>query len=359
MQDVRPAIKPFVNIYKRQGDVYLGLGPEKTVLRNPTAAMQEFLLACDGTADLEELQCRYPDAAQWAQSLIAAEVMEDLDAEPHVTDPYLRRRMSRQINYLRLHDREGWSGWDGQLLLSRARVVVAGIGAGGTTLCRMLNTVGIGTIEVVDFDSYELDNLATHSTIDEADVGRLKTAALRDNLLRQNSRLNFVAHDARITSGDQLADIIDGADFFLSAFDYPRGQAVQWSNWASLVTGVPSASIGSTDKGGRAGPIVIPGATSCYACIGFSNGDDWLREADSQATTGTTVSLLAAIMVGEVVKVISGSTPSRLLGAWLYVNTATLRFDLTAQPPRPDCLCRDVGALRRGFDERSPAAGVA
>ena len=355
---MRPAIKPFVNIYKRQGDVYLGLGPDKTVLRNPTEAMQAFLMACDGTATLEELQTTYADAPDWARSLIAAEVMEDLDTEPVVADPYLRRRMSRQINYLRLHDREGWSGWDGQLLLAGARVVVAGIGAGGTTLCRMLNTVGVGTIEVIDFDRYEVDNLATHSTIDESDVGRLKTAALRENLLRQNSRLNFIAHNERIASGDQLADIIDGADFFLSAFDYPRGQAVQWSNWASLATGVPSASIGSTDKGGRAGPIVIPGATSCYACLGFSDDDDWLREAASQATMGTTVSLLAAIMVGEVVKVISGSAPSPLLGAWLYVNTATLKFDLRAQPPQPGCVCRDVGALRRGLDVRPAAAAV-
>ena len=350
---MRPAIKPFVNIYKRQGDVYLGLGPDKMVLRNPTEAMQEFVLACDGTTTLEELQARYPDAEQWVRALTLAHVLEDLDDEPVVTDPYLRRRMSRQINYLRLHDRDGWSGWAGQRLLSEARVVVAGIGAGGTTLCRMLNTVGIGTIEVVDFDSYELDNLATHSTIDESDIGRLKTEALRDNLLRQNSRLDFVGHDIRITSRDQLAEIVDGADFFLSAFDYPRGQAVQWSNWASLSTGVPCASIGSTDKGGRAGPIVMPGETSCYACLGFSDSDDWLREAASQATMGTTVSLLAAIMVGEVVKVISGSAPSPLLGAWLYVNTATLGFDLTVQPPRPDCICRDVAALRRDRDVRS------
>jgi molybdopterin/thiamine biosynthesis adenylyltransferase len=356
---VRPALKPFVNIYRRDDDVYLGLGPEKTVLRKPTDEMVEFLVACDGTSSLTQLEARFPAAREWARALTIAEVLEDREAQPPLTDPALRARMSRQINYLRLHDRPGWTGWDGQRLLSAARVVVAGIGAGGTTLCRMLNTVGVGTIEVVDFDSYELDNLATHATIDEADIGRRKVDALRENLLRQNSRLQFIGHDTRIESAQQLAEIIDGADFYLGAFDYPRGLAVRWGNWASLATGVPSASIGSTDKGGRAGPIVVPGETSCHACLGFSD-DSWLREAEYQATMGTTVTMLASIMVAEVVKVISGSAPSSLLGAWLYVNTATLDFSVTVQPALDDCICRDPAAARLEFEAlRSRSAAIA
>jgi molybdopterin/thiamine biosynthesis adenylyltransferase len=356
---VRPALKPFVNMYRRDDDVFLGLGPEKTVLRKPTGEMVAFLVACDGSSSLEELQSRFPSAGEWARALSAAEVLEDRDVDPPLADPRLRARMSRQINYLRLHDRPGWSGWEGQRRLSSARVVVAGIGAGGTTLCRMLNTVGVGTIEAIDFDAYELDNLATHATIDESDVGRHKVDALRENLLRQNSSLNFVGHHTRIESAQQLAELIDGADFFLGAFDYPRGMAVRWGNWASLATGVPSASIGSTDKGGRAGPIVIPGQTSCHACLGFSE-DSWLKEADFQATMGTTVTMLASIMVAEVVKVISGSAPSALLGAWLYVNTATLDFALTPQPQLDDCICRDPAAARLEFEaRRRPEASVA
>ena len=355
---MRPALKPFLNIYRRDEDVLLGLGPDKTVLRAPTPEMVAFLLACDGTATIDELALRFPAAAEWTHDLTAAEVLEDRDAEPPLSDPRIRARMSRQINYLRLHDRDDWSGWEGQRLLSSARVVVAGIGAGGTTLCRMLNTVGVGTIEVVDFDSYELDNLATHSTLDEADIGRHKVDALRDNLLRQNSSLNFIGHNTRIESAQQLAEIVEGADFYLGAFDYPRGMAVRWGNWASLATGVPSASIGSTDKGGRAGPIMVPGETSCHACIGFSD-DAWVREAEFQATMGTTVSMLASIMVAEVVKVISGSTPSALLGAWLYVNTATLDFDLTFQPPVAGCVCRDPGAARREFESQRSAGAIA
>lgn len=352
---MRPALKPFLNVYRRGSDVLLGLGPDKTVLRAPTPQMEAFLMACDGTSTLDDLQLRFPLATAWAQDLAAAELLEDRDVPPPLTDARIRARMSRQINYLRLHDRVGWSGWEGQRRLSSARVVVAGVGAGGTTLCRLLNTVGVGTIEAVDFDSYEVDNLATHATIDETDIGRPKVDALRDNLLRQNSALNFVGHHTRISDREQLADIIEGADFYLGAFDYPRGLAVQWGNWASLATGVPSGSIGSTDKGGRAGPIVVPGETSCHECLGFSD-NIWLREAASQATMGTTVSMLASIMVGEVVKVITGSAPSALLGAWLYINTATLDFDLTMQPRRAGCICGDLDGLRT---ERAAGACVA
>ena len=65
-------------------------------------------------------------------------------------------------------------------------------------------------------------------------------------------------------------------------------------------------------------------------------------------------------MVAEVVKVISGSAPSALLGAWLYVNTATLDFALTPQPQLDDCICRDPAAARLTFQaRRRPSASVA
>ena len=40
---MRPALKPFLNIYRRDDDVLLGLGPDKTILRKPTPELKSIV----------------------------------------------------------------------------------------------------------------------------------------------------------------------------------------------------------------------------------------------------------------------------------------------------------------------------
>ena len=336
----RPALKEFLRVYKREGEdaVHIGVGPDKVAIDEPTREMEDFLRALDGTRTEDELAARFPDAREWLADLNAAGVLEDRAAGPGPDDP-LVRRWSRQINYLRLYERPGWSGLDAQRKLAASRVVVVGSGAGGTTLLRLLNSVGIGTLEAVDFDTFALDNLPTHSTLDEEDVGSPKVEALRRHLFRQNSSLTYRGHQRRVESAEDLARLLEGADFFCSAFDRPRLDAARWSNEAAFMTGVPFTSIGATDKGARVGPIVVPGRSTCLECVGIYD-QRYLRAEEHAALMGTTVAMLAGIMVGEIVKIITGSAPSRLVGRSLYINTETLEFTFTEHLPRPGCRCQ-------------------
>ena len=260
-------------------------------------------------------------------------------------DPVQERRYARQINYLRLHERPGWSGHEAQARILDSRVVVVGTGAGGTTLVRLLTAAGVGTLEVVDFDDVELDNLATHGALDEEDVGGAKLEAVRRHAHRQSSGTTVVCHDRRIGSSDELLELVEGADFLLQAYDRPRehSEAARWTNEAGLATGVPFSSIGATDKGARAGPIVLPGRSSCFECVGIPELE-FLRYERAQALTAATVFMLAGIMVNEIVKVLTGSAPSRLVGRSLYVDTESLEFTFTEHPRRPDCTCSRVPA---------------
>lgn len=340
----RPVLKEFLSVYKREGEttVFIGTGPDKVAIEEPTAEMEEFLRHLDGSLTEDDLVARFPQAREWLADLDAMSVLEERSLAPDQQDPPVGR-WSRQINYLRLYDRPGWSGLDAQRRLATSRVVVVGTGAGGTTLLRLLNAVGIGTLEAVDFDTFQLDNLPTHSTLDEEDVGSPKVEALRRHLFRQNSSLVFRPHACRVGSAEELASLIAGADFFCSAFDRPRVDASRWSNQAAYDTGVPFASIGATDKGARAGPIVVPGRSPCLECTGIYR-QDFLRAAEKGALMGTTVAMLAGIMVGEIVKVITGAAESRLIGRSLYINTETLEFTFTEHPSRPGCHCAVTAA---------------
>jgi molybdopterin/thiamine biosynthesis adenylyltransferase len=346
----RPRLKPFLRVHRRTDDphLYIGVGPDKVRLAHPDEAVVAFISDLEGDAALGELRDRYPKADEWIAALDDAGVLEDA-AAPIPIAPDVAERWSRQINYLRLHDRPGWNGFTGQRRIGEARVVVVGSGAGGTTLLRLLNAAGVGKLEAVDFDTFGLDNLPTHATLDEGDVGSLKVEAMARHMLQQNSRTEFTAHNRSVDSADDLTALVQGADFFVQAYDRPRELAARWSNEASLRTGVPLTSIGATDKGARVGPTVIPGETPCWECVGISGGDI-LRPEHTAALTGATVAMLAGIAVNEILAHLSGARPPRTAGRSLYINTDMLTFTFTDYTVKDGCMC---AAYRLG----TPAAG--
>jgi molybdopterin/thiamine biosynthesis adenylyltransferase len=335
----RPRIKPFLRIYTRAGEphLYIGIGPRKSRILDATAEMIDFVLALDGKSEIEELRTKYLETDAWLGVLDAQGVLEDAAAPAPALAPEIASRWSRQINYLRLFDRVGWDGFTGQERISNARVVVLGTGAGGTTLLRLLNAAGVGRLEAVDFDSFAWDNLPTHATLDEEDAGSHKLEALRRHLFRQNSTNSLVLHDRRITSADDIVQLVQGADFFFHAYDRPREQAIHWSNEASLRTGVPYGNIGATDVGARVGPVMVPGVTACMDCIGIHDFDI-LRQEETACLTGSTVAMLAGIAVNDVIGYLSGARPTSLLGGRsLYVNTEELTFTFSDFDIREDC----------------------
>ena len=147
--------------------------------------MISFVVALDGTQTRDELRSHFPETDDWVAALDAQGVLDDAAVAPDLDEDDLRR-FSRQINHLRLYDRDGWDGYEGMQRLRAARVVVIGTGAGGTTLLRLLNAAGIGTLEAVDFDTFAEENLPTHPTFDEQDIGVSKLEALERHLALQS-----------------------------------------------------------------------------------------------------------------------------------------------------------------------------
>jgi molybdopterin/thiamine biosynthesis adenylyltransferase len=338
----QPRIKEFLRIHQVEGEphLYIGIGPEKVRIANPTEEMISFTLALDGSLTLADLRARFPETDAWLAALAANGVLDDAAAAA-VLDEDDARRWSRQINHLRLYDRQGWDGFGGMRRLRDARVVVIGTGAGGTTLLRLLNAAGIGTLEAVDFDTFAEENLPTHPTFDEQDVGVPKLQALERHLALQSSRSRFIPHQTRIESADDIVKLVDGADFFFNAYDRPRNLAIRWSNEASLRTGVPFGQIGITDKGARVGPTMIPGRTPCMECVGIRDLTI-LRPEKSGSLTGTLVSMVAGIAVNEVIGLVSGAkSTSRTAGRSLYINAETLTFNFTEFEFREGCPCRE------------------
>jgi molybdopterin/thiamine biosynthesis adenylyltransferase len=82
----------------------------------------------------------------------------------------------RSSRYLR-HDLIDWLSQDE---LSQSRVAVVGAGAIGNEVIKNLALLGVGRIDVFDFDTVELHNLTRSIFLREADVGRNKAEAVAD-----------------------------------------------------------------------------------------------------------------------------------------------------------------------------------
>ena len=82
-----------------------------------------------------------------------------------------------QDRYARHHLLEGWD----QTRLANAHILVAGVGAVGNEVVKLLALMGVGHLLLVDFDTIEISNLTRSVLFRETDIGQSKAqvAALR------------------------------------------------------------------------------------------------------------------------------------------------------------------------------------
>src|ERR1700722_10456757 len=80
-------------------------------------------------------------------------------------------------------------GMEGQLKLSRAKVLMIGAGGLGAPLGLYLAAAGVGKLGIVDFDVVDFTNLQRQITFSTTDVGRPKAEAAKERLAGMNPKI--------------------------------------------------------------------------------------------------------------------------------------------------------------------------
>ena len=94
--------------------------------------------------------------------------------------------------------------WD-QTRLRQAKILVAGAGAIGNEVIKLLSPLGVGHICMVDFDTVEISNLTRSVLFREEDIGRSKAQAAAERARQINP--DIVVHAMH---GDLEFDIGQG-----------------------------------------------------------------------------------------------------------------------------------------------------
>lgn len=87
--------------------------------------------------------------------------------------------------------------------LNKTRVIVFGVGGVGGALCHFLVRAGVGSLDIVDFDTIDITNINRQLVANSTNVGKLKVEELKTQLLNINPKLKINAYN--IKYGEETA----------------------------------------------------------------------------------------------------------------------------------------------------------
>ncbi|MCX6674153.1 MAG: HesA/MoeB/ThiF family protein [Methanothrix sp.] len=198
-------------------------------------------------------------------------------------------RYSRQIRLF---------GEEGQEMLLRTSVFIAGAGGLGSVISLYMAAAGFGKIRIVDCDSVELSNLNRQILHANADVGRPKAKSAYETLTGINPEIEVEALVETI-SEDNIDQLLQGSHLIMDAMDnFPVRYLL---NRAALQRKIPLFHGAISGYQGQA-TTIIPGKTACLSCI-FPRAPP----ATTFPALGSTCGVIGSIQVTEAVKYVTSA----------------------------------------------------
>jgi molybdopterin/thiamine biosynthesis adenylyltransferase len=205
-------------------------------------------------------------------------------------------------------------GLDPDILAAR-RIVVVGAGAVGNEVVKNLALMGVGRIELIDFDRVELHNLTRSIFLRESDVGQPKAAALAARAAEVDPNVCIHAHHGDAWRLLGLSSL-SGCDALIAAVD--SIEARMRLSQLCLLAGVDFINCGIDARHVvvERFPFSANALPACYEChlpdsayrrVAERYSCGWLRRAlevqRSVPTTAITASIAGALAVQQALRV--------------------------------------------------------
>lgn len=362
MEVMKVCLKPTVLLYKNN--------PNKVVLRFCSEIIEFddergdirffFGLLCGAYTSkeiLDEYAKKYPyDSGRARDYLDTLNELKLIELQPQDYSPLSdiqKERYSRNFEFFNSALPVGMNKYGIQSSLLDSRVVVLGCGGLGSHIILELAALGVGNLTIVDFDLIELSNLNRQILYREADLGRKKVFAARNNALTFNSSINITPVEKKIESVLDIKEIIVGHDLVICVADKPRNSMVKWLNEACCKAKIPYIN-GGLDIRKAVFYSVIPGETGCTECWKSFLPEQNRKVIDEDSSTqndymtpapalSALVSVTTGAMICEAIKLLTDLQPPSLTN-----NLKTFSFDdltiTTTEKWRlnPECHCCEI-----------------
>jgi len=225
-------------------------------------------------------------------------------------------------------------GQKSQEKLSKAKVLIVGVGGLGSPASIYLAATGIGELGIIDSDKVELINLPRQIIYTTDEIGKPKAKAAAERLLKMNPEIKVTPYEKRVEKKDLknydlVLDCTDNIDtrYFLN------DACVELKK--PLIYGAIFGYDGQV-------MVIDPGKGPCLRCIFPSPPPAELVPPCSKiGVFGPSAGLIGVMMATEAIKVITGiGTP--LAGKLLAYDPLQMSFRDIRIKKNPDCpVCRD------------------
>ena len=233
-------------------------------------------------------------------------------------------------------------GVKGQKRIKAARVVVAGVGALGSSVIQYLAAAGVGNIKAVDFDEVKLENLQSQVIHTSRDINRPKVASAKDKVKNINKNILFEAENLKLDA-DNILQVIEGYDLVIDCTDNYKARYL--INDACEISGIPEVFGAIYQFEGQIAIFDHKGGP-CYRCLYPAPPEPGLVPTCAE---GGAISPLPGIIgsyqANEALKLILG-IGEHLTGKILSVDILNLRTSVLKITKSHACpLCGDAPSI--------------
>jgi sulfur-carrier protein adenylyltransferase/sulfurtransferase len=235
-------------------------------------------------------------------------------------------------------------GANGQARLSRARVLIVGVGGLGSPAASYLAAAGVGQLTLVDQDVVDVSNLHRQLLFTTPDVGRSKLEVAGERIQAINPNVRVVTVSGRLTTANAAALVTDH-DIALDATDnFPTRYAL---NDACLAAGIPFVYGSVARFEGQASVFAAPDGP-CYRCLfPTAPAPGSVPTCADEGVLGVVPGVIGLLQATEVIKWVTGiGTP--LVGQLLMLDLLEQASQRITLARRADCEgCGDAVRLHR------------
>ena len=218
-------------------------------------------------------------------------------------------------------------GEKAQEKLSRASVVILGLGGLGSVVSTYLTAAGIGYIRLIDRDMVEESNLNRQILYDEKDIGRWKAKIAEKKLKSMNSGIEIEGLSEEINDSN-IYDLIGDVDLVIDCLDNFETRFIV--NKAIVDLDKPMIHGACRGFSGQV-TTIIPRKTPCLKCIFREN-----VYSKDKSIIGVTAGVIGLIEATEVIKYVTG-IGNLLAGSMLVYDARDLVFERIEIERDPEC----------------------
>ncbi len=234
-------------------------------------------------------------------------------------------------------------GFDGQMKLLDAKVLLLGAGGLGSPTALYLAAAGVGTMGIVDDDVVDLSNLQRQVIHTNERIGMPKVDSAEQGIHDINPGVEVVKYQTRLDASNIL-EIIEGYDVIVDGVDnFPTRYLL---NDASVRLKIPVVSASILGFDGQLS-VFAPYEGPCYRCLYPTPPPAELAPScGANGVLGALPGIMGVLQAIEVVKLVTGSGEPLIGRLLLYeaLGTTFTNLKLRRDPDCPIC-SRDPGEI--------------